>query len=163
MFEERKVVDLRRSPSQIVGLWLADQFTTMVNEMHEDGWFAGNDICLCHLDFEPRNILVDAIRDAPQPIISGILDWDSAVLAPSFMSCAPPLWIWAWLDDEEGDERTANDVPPTEEGRILKKSFEKAAGPEFVRYAYPSAYRLARRLVRFAIDGIRTSEDFREA
>ena len=169
VFEERKVHELRRYPSGTVALWLMDQFTTMAKELHEDGWFGGNDISLCHLDFEPRNIMVDATRDAAQPIISGILDWDSAVLAPSFMSCAPPFWIWAWPDDDDDeddddeDERTANDVPPTEEGRFLKKSFEEAAGPEYVRYAYPSAYRLARRLVRFAIDGMHSNEQYKEA
>jgi hypothetical protein len=163
MFEEHKVCDLRQGPFDILGSWVQDQFTAMTNELHEDGWFASNVISLCHLDFEPRNILVDATRDAAQPVISGILAWDSAVLAPSFMLCAPPLWIWAWLDDEDEDERIANDVPLTEEGRSLKKAFEEAAGPEFVRYAYPSAYRLARRLVRFVIDGMRSTEHLREA
>ena len=163
MFEEHKLRDLRQDPFDILGSWLQDQFMAMTNELHEDGWFASNAISLCHLDFEPRNILVDATRDAARPIISGILDWDSAVLAPSFMSCAPPLWIWVWLDDEDEDERIANDVPPTEEGRSLKKAFEEAAGPEYVRYAYPSAYRLARRLVRFAIDGMCSTEHLREA
>jgi aminoglycoside phosphotransferase (APT) family kinase protein len=163
VFEERKVEAVRRYPADTIRPWLSYQFTVMANEMHDDGWFASNDISLCHLDFEPRNILVDATRDVAQPIISGILDWDSAALAPSFMSCAPPLWVWAWADDEEEDERTANDVPPTDEGRALKKTFEEAAGDEFVRYAYPPAYRLARRLIRFAIDGQRTTEDLREA
>lgn len=163
VFEERRVDDLREDPFCVLGPWLQDQFTTMAKELHEDGWFASNDISLCHLDFEPRNILVDATRDASQPIVSGILDWDSAVLAPSFMSCAPPLWIWTWVNDGDEDERTANDVPPTEEGRSLKKAFEEAAGPEFVRYAYPSAYRLARRLVRFAIDGVFSNEQVTEA
>lgn len=32
-----------------------------------------------------------------------------------------------------------------------------------MKFAYPSAYRLARRLVRFAADGIRSNEDFYEA
>jgi aminoglycoside phosphotransferase (APT) family kinase protein len=163
IFKERKVEGLRRIPSDTLRPQLMDHFTAMASDMHEDGWFAGNDISLCHLDFEPRNILIDTTRDTTQSIISGILDWDSAVLAPSFMSCAPPLWIWAWTDDEEEDERTANNVPPTEEERILKKTFEEAAGPEFMHYAYPSTYRLARRLVRFAIDGIRSSEDVDEA
>lgn len=78
------------------------------------------------------------------------------------MSCKPPLWIWAWEDDEEEEERTANDEPPTEEGRVLKRNFEQAAGPEFTRYAYRSAYRLARRLLSFAMDEMRSTEDFNE-
>jgi aminoglycoside phosphotransferase (APT) family kinase protein len=163
IFEERKIENVRNCPANTIRPWLSDQFTVMANELHDDGWFASNQVSLCHLDFEPRNILIDTARDAAQPIISGILDWDSAALAPSFMSCAPPLWIWAWADDEDEDERTANDVPPTEENRALKSAFEEAAGAEFVRYAYPSAYRLARRLIRFAIDGQRSNEDLKEA
>ena len=163
IFEERKIQNMRNCPANTIRPWLSEQFTVMANELHDDGWFASNQVSLCHLDFEPRNILINTARNAAQPIISGILDWDSAALAPSFMSCAPPLWIWAWADDEEEDERTANDVPPTEEGRALKNAFEEAAGAEFVRYAYPSAYRLARRLIRFAIDGQRSNEDLKEA
>ncbi|KAH5037164.1 hypothetical protein HBI65_198570 [Parastagonospora nodorum] len=140
-----------------------NRFSAMAIELHAEGWFANNDISVCHLDFEPRNILIDITKDAPQPIISGILDWDSAALAPSFMSCKPPLWIWAWADDEDEDEQTANDEPPNEEGRVLKRTFEQAAGPEFAGYAYPSAYRLARRLLRFAMDEMRSTEDFNEA
>lgn len=30
------------------------------------------------------------------------LQWDSAVLAPRFLSCYPPLWFWGWRGD--GDE-----------------------------------------------------------
>jgi len=141
------------------------RFSAMAMELDVEGWFANNEISMCHLDFEPRNILIDITKVAPHPIISGILDWDSAALAPSFMSCKPPLWIWAWADDEDEDERKANDEPPTEAGKVLKRTFEQAAGPEFTRYAYPLAYRLARRLrlLRFAMDEMRSTEDFNEA
>ncbi|KAF3009714.1 hypothetical protein E8E13_008944 [Curvularia kusanoi] len=162
VFEERKAESLRRFPGETLEPMVLDRFIAMTNGLHQDGWFASNDISVCHLDLEPRNILIDTTGTNVQPLISGVLDWDSAVLAPSFMSCAPPFWIWAW-DDEEEDERTANDVPPTEEGRELKNLFEEAAGADFVRYAYPSAYRLARRLVRFAIDGMNSNEHIKEA
>ena len=48
---------------------------------------------LAHLDLAPRNIMIHAAFGPKQPIISGILDWDSAVLGPIFMSCAPPTWL----------------------------------------------------------------------
>lgn len=73
------------------------------------------------------------------------------------------MWVWAWQDDEEEDELLANDDPGTAEGRELKALFEEAAGPVYVRFAYEPAYRLARRLVRFAVEGLRFNEDFREA
>ncbi|KAH7017145.1 hypothetical protein EDB80DRAFT_747407 [Ilyonectria destructans] len=128
-----------------------------------DGWFADTHYSLAHLDLAPRNILINPTLDVQTPIISAVLDCDNAVLAPMFMSCAPPMWIWAWNDDEDEDERTANDEPPTQEGVQLKLTFEEAAGPDYVRFAYKPAYRLVRRLLRFAIDGMRSNEDFEEA
>ena len=41
--------------------------------------------------------------------------------------------------------------------------FEEAAGTDYVRFAYRAPYRLARRLVRFAIDGLHSNEDYKEA
>lgn len=104
-----------------------------------------------------------------RPIITGILDWDSAVLAPCFFTCYPPLWLWAWRDDE--DERTTTDDPGTEERRELRTQFDVAAGwwdhstdgQRCLRAAYQAPYRLARRPVRFAIDGVRPNEAYEEA
>lgn len=142
-----------------------EQFCKTVSEMDAAGFFKGLDgyFTLSHLDLEPRNILIDPESPPDRQIISGILDWDDAVLAPAFMSCLPPMWIWAWQEDEHEDERLANEEPATLEQKELKTVFETAAGPQYVRCAYHPAYRLARRLVRFAIDGIRSNEDVKEA
>ena len=80
------------------------------------GWFS-----LCHLDFAPRNILVSP---NPQPsenstssLICGVVDWDDAVIAPKFMSCYPPVWLWEDIDaanvsrDGLWDEPEDNDQP----------------------------------------------------
>ncbi|KAK3299653.1 uncharacterized protein B0H64DRAFT_430617 [Chaetomium fimeti] len=163
IFSAQKVRDLKRCPSDTAGPRLWDRFCRMTRELDAGGWLAERRYSVAHLDFAPRNILVDLTGDTQRPIISAILDWDSAVLAPRFMSCSPPLWIWAWQDDEDEDERTANDEPPTPEARQLKTLFESAAGPDYVRLAYGPPYRLARRLVRFAIDGVRSNEDYNEA
>ncbi|KAI0547874.1 kinase-like domain-containing protein [Xylaria curta] len=136
-----------------------DRFITMASELDEDGWLANHHYSLAHLDFAPRNILVNPTSDMQLPIVSGILDWDNAILAPMFMSCQPPLWIWGWKDDEDEDERTANEEPPTAEARQLKKLFEDAAGPDYLRLAYQPAYRLARQLVSLIINGLRSNED----
>ena len=53
--------------------------------------------------------------------------------------------------------------PPTPEGRQLKMLFEEAAGQDFCRLAYEPAYRVARRLVRFAIHNVGSKEDLKEA
>ncbi|OTB01695.1 hypothetical protein M426DRAFT_323201, partial [Hypoxylon sp. CI-4A] len=121
--------------------------------LYEEGWFKDVQNCLVHLDLEPRNILIDSEAKAEEPIITAVIDWDSAILAPAFMACKPPQWIWGWLHGQEEDERTANDVPETSENRELKEAFEQAAGPEYLRFAYAPEYRLARRLVRFAVEG----------
>lgn len=165
VFLARKADDLERCPSDTVGPELWDRFCRMTSELDAGGWLVDRQYSIAHLDLAPRNILVNASADAQQqlPIISGVLDWDSAVLAPMFMSCSPPLWIWAWQDDEDEDERTANDTPPTPEGQQLKMLFERAAGQDYMRLAYEPAYRLARRLVQFAIEGVRSNEDFKEA
>lgn len=164
-FEEQKAEIQEKRPKDTFRPARIDQFCNMISEMDAAGHFVKLDghFTLSHLDLEPRNILVDEDSPPERPIISGILDWDSAVLAPAFMSCTPPMWIWSWQDDEDEDERMANEEPVTPEQQELKKVFEAAAGRHYVQYAYPPGYRLARRLVRFAIHGIRSSEDEQEA
>ncbi|OTA68036.1 kinase-like protein [Hypoxylon sp. EC38] len=141
-----------------------DRFCTMAIELSQGGWFDDVPNCLTHFDFAPRNILVNPTTDSRNPVITAVLDWDDAGFAPMFMACAPPLWIWGWLHDEDEDERTASEEPATPEARELKRLFEEAAGEDYIRFSYQPAYRLARRLVRFAIDGrIRSNEDMKEA
>ncbi|RYP66489.1 hypothetical protein DL769_006032 [Monosporascus sp. CRB-8-3] len=160
-FQALKATALEIDPKNTAISTTMDDFCDMATELDSRGWLAGIPYTLAHLDLAPRNILVDCSPE--QPIITAVLDWDSAVLAPIFMCCAPPVWIWAWKDDEDEDERTANEEPPTPEARQLKQLFEDAAGQDYLKFAYEPAYRLSRRLVRFAIDGVRSNEDFKEA
>lgn len=164
-FQEQKAYVRERLPKDTFRPARFDEFCKMVSEMDAAGYFKQLDghFALSHLDLEPRNILVDHNAPPGSPIISGILDWDSAVLAPVFMSCTPPMWIWSWQEEEDEDERLANEVPATTEQQELKTEFEAAAGPLYIQCAYNPAYRLARRLVRFAIDGIRSTQDEQEA
>ncbi|KAM0228881.1 hypothetical protein ACHAPO_010405 [Fusarium lateritium] len=160
-FNAQKNDMLERRPKEKLGPRQMDEFIQMASELEASGWFANQHYySLAHLDLAPRNILVDPTSN--KAIISAILDWDSAILAPMFMSCAPPMWIWDWKDDEEEDEREANN-PPTPEGQELKRIFDKAAGKRYCRLAYEPAYRVARRLVQFAIDPMRSNESMREA
>ncbi len=162
IFLSRKAHSLETWPTEPSRPWFFDQLCRMTSELDTDGWLVNRHYSIAHLDLAPRNIMVNPTVDAQLPIVSGILDWDSAILGPMFLSCAPPLWIWAWQDDEEEDERTANDQPATLEGQELKRCFEEAAGSEYVRLAYEPAYRLARQLVRFALEGLHSHEAFRE-
>lgn len=163
VFLARKASDEEKFSKGTVVTEHWDKFCQMTLELDAGGWLSDTRYSIAHLDFAPRNILVDPTSDTQAPIVTGILDWDSAVLAPRFMSCTPPMWIWAWQDDEDEDERLANDDPGTAEGRELKALFEEAVGGDYVRLAYEPVYRLARRLVRFAVEGLRFNEDFREA
>ncbi len=131
----------------------------VAREMDQLGYFDDDNNVLCHLDLEPRNILLSL---EPQVTISGILDWDSAVFAPIFMSCAPPFWLWGWDDEIDEDEKHANDIPPTANLQEIKRTFEDVVGSKILRYTYMAQYRLARRLFQAAISGINSNEAYKE-
>ena len=127
--------------------------------------FRDNKNTLCHLDLRSRNIMVRAQPD-DQIKITGILDWDSAVFAPFWVGCAPPHWLWADEDDEtfdENDETNADKVPATEHGREVKLAWEEAVGEDFCRFSYEPEYRIARKLFHFALHGIHSTWETREA
>jgi thiamine kinase-like enzyme len=132
----------------------------VAREMDQLGYFDDDNNVLCHLDLEPRNILLSL---EPQVTISGILDWDSAVFAPIFMSCAPPFWLWGWDDEEDEDEKNANDIPPTADLQEIKRTFEDVVGSKILRYTHMAQYRLARRLFQAAISGINSNEAYKES
>ncbi|KAI1397808.1 hypothetical protein F4819DRAFT_470788 [Hypoxylon fuscum] len=163
MFTTQKHVEKMLRPDSPLGTDLFDRFCKMTSELAAEGWFTNCHISLAHLDLEPRNILVNPTSNSNLPIISAVIDWDNSLFAPQFMCCAPPMWLWAWLDNEDEDERMANEEPPTPEARQLKQLFEEAAGAEYLRFAYAPAYRLARRLFDFALHGMYYSHIFKEA
>lgn len=135
----------------------------IATQMNEAGFLGDNENCLCHLDLNhaPHNIMVD-IQDNVLSI-SGILDWDSAVFAPRFVGCVPPMWIWAWNAEQNEDEAHANDAPNTLKQQQLKHLFEDAVGEKFLNFAYPPEYRIARRLFKFAQQGMNASWHIEDA
>ena len=140
-----------------------DRLTTIATEMSHLKLLGDDAFTLCHMDFAPRNILV-LINDADSSIsVSGILDWDSAFFAPKIMSCAPPSWLWAWVEDESEDEATAGEEPTALNAQKVKQTFEKAVGENFLRHCYESSHRMARRIIRLAIYGMHSNEDLKEA
>lgn len=163
-FGRLRASQLRRDPA-LIG-W-ADEFerlATMARQMDDLDLLGDGKNCLCHLDLNtaPRNIMARIHPDESLEI-TGILDWDSAIFAPRFAGCVPPMWLWAWAPDgEDEDECFANDTPATPEQQELKQLFEDAVGPAFLEYAYRPEYRLARTLLQFAIYGLRSDEDHRE-
>ena len=163
-FGRWRALELRCDPAIIRWSNTYERLVTMVNEMETLGFLGNNENCMCHLDLlgSPRNIMVDIQLDGSLSI-TGILDWDSAVFAPRFVGCAPPMWLWAWNSEEDEDEKHANDTPSTPEDREIKKIFEETVGDRFLMYAYKPEYRLARDLFRFAKSGITSSTEIDEA
>ena len=159
-FGRWKALELRTDPATVRWSNHYDRLVTMANQMDRLGFLGNNENCLCHLDLSssPRNIMAD-IRPDGSLSITGILDWDSAVFAPRFVGCAPPMWLWAWGDE---DEKHANDVPSDPKDQEIKRIFEDTVGGKFLSYAYKPEHGLARELFRFAQSGIRTSAEFDE-
>ena len=145
-----------------------DAFSALSVQLDESGLLSNSRsqaerFVLCHLDLNmsPQNILVDV--EQGELTITGILDWDSTILAPAFVACVPPMWIWAWSDDEPEDERRAGDVPASLEQRERKVVFEDAVGEDWLQYAYQPGYRIARKLCEFAVKGLHSSWKAEEA
>ena len=162
-FGRWRALQLRRDPAIIRWSNTYERLVTMADEMETLGFLGNNENCMCHLDLlgSPRNIMVD-IQSDDSLSITGILDWDSAVFAPRFVGCTPPMWLWAWNSEEDEDERHANDTPTTPENCEIKKIFEETVGDRFLTYAYKPEYRLARELFRFAKSGITSSTEIDE-
>lgn len=143
-----------------------------VLEMDDLGLFNTSTHCLCHVDLHSRNIMAE-IQPDNSIKITAILDWDEAVVAPKFVNCQPPWWLW----EEEGDERVdengifpwpyeleaSKDFPSTPENQELKRLFEEHAGPEWRFLAYDEASRLSRGLFVLAKEGMPASEHYKTA
>ena len=162
-FGRWRALQLRCDPAIIRWSSLYERLVIMADEMIRLGFLGNNENCICHLDLlgSPRNIMAD-IRPDGSLSITGILDWDSAVFAPRFVGCAPPMWLWAWNSEEDEDEKHANDTPSSPEDQEIKRIFEETVGDRFISYAYEPEYRLARELFRFAQIGIRSTTDMDE-
>ncbi|KAF1996303.1 hypothetical protein P154DRAFT_414104, partial [Amniculicola lignicola CBS 123094] len=123
-----------------------DDFTRIINKLDKLGFF--NDhrgFHLCHLDFQIRNLLAEVVDNSTIKI-TGILDWDSALLGPKFLSYRAPFFLWCDDDSQDSDEEQVLHVPENEEDRELKKIFEDTVGPEFLRYATAPEYIILRRM-----------------
>ena len=142
----------------------------IVCEMNCMGLFNSATYCLCHVDLHSRNIMAQVQSDGSIKI-TGILDFDEAVMAPKFVNCQPPWWLW----HEEGDERVdeevdwpyelaaAPDFPHKAENQELKCLFEEHAGSEWRNMAYDEHSRLSRCLFILAKEGLESSEHFKAA
>lgn len=141
---------------------LYDDMLKVVHEMNALCLFKPELNCLCHLDLHPRNIMVE-IHSEDSIRVTGILDWDEAVVAPKFVNCQPPGWLWGYDKDTHTENSLlpwpyelegANNTPSTLEQQELKSIFDDHAGPEYPRLAYSESSRLMRGLYRVATLGL---------
>ena len=155
-----------------VSLW--DSMLRAVQEMEALKLFEKKLNCLCHVDLHPGNIMA-LVKPNGSVDITGILDWDEAVIAPKFMACMPLAWLWddtvfaehrydeddldPWPYELDG----ANATPPMSEKQELKKLFDENAGPEYRELAYDESYRLCRGLFRIAKDGLSDNQSWKAA
>ena len=134
-----------------------DVLAELVVEMHDHGMFREKTYSFCHLDFQRRNIMAEVI-DEKTVKVTGYLDWDSAVFAPSAVGCVPPFWLW--IDGvtaiAEENERGRNCKPTDPVNLKVKQTFEEEVGPDFLYFAYQPQFRLVRNLFRVVKDGIQS-------
>lgn len=121
-----------------------DHCRLILDKLVQRGLFRSDEMksfSLCHTDLFPRNIIVDLSKTG-KDIISGIVDWDCPIFAPSFMSCMPPAWLWApeTYVHREGDFIGIfghQEVKPESEFLLqVKFAFEDKAGEFYVNNAY---------------------------
>ncbi|KAK4452745.1 hypothetical protein QBC34DRAFT_492246 [Podospora aff. communis PSN243] len=150
---------------------------TMARDMDAAGIFKDVPYSFFHTDLFPRNLLAVVKPKPGHPVLTGVIDWDSARFFPAFMAAKPPIWLWRWAayastdsdsdpdsgsassaryrlddDDDSDDEAKAGDVPASERDREIKALFEQAAGETYMRYAYGREYWIARKLFTFAYE-----------
>jgi hypothetical protein len=134
-------------------------FISMIDKLHKLGVLPDVDTFhLHHVDLQSRNLFF--ITPTPSSVcLTGILDWDSALFAPKFMSTRAPFFLWT---DEGADESAEGDVlldSDDAEMREYKRIFEEVVGENFCSDAYRPEYIFARRLWKFLVNGIRSGGD----
>jgi hypothetical protein len=130
-----------------------DRLVQIIKKLHELGFLPDEDkFHLCHMDFQARNILV--VLHKGNIKVTGVLDWDSAVFGPKFLSKRAPFFIWDGECADEEDENNALVVPETAEEKEFKAIFEEMADEEFLRFAYQPEYIIARRIFHVLNRGI---------
>ncbi|KAF2278239.1 uncharacterized protein EI97DRAFT_456670 [Westerdykella ornata] len=128
-------------------------FSRIIRKLHQLGFLPDDEkFHFCHRDFQPRNMLTQ-IQDG-NPVVTGILDWDSAAFVPKFVSMRAPFFLWSGYADDEWDEYMAVKNSERPEYKQCKLIFEKVVGPEFLRYAYSREYIIARRVFNVIEKGI---------
>jgi len=111
-----------------------------------------------HADLQSRNLLF-TIQSPAVVRLTGILDWDSAIFAPKFMSTRAPFFLWSKDDADDNEEDNALLEPEHAEKAELKRTFEQEVGEAFCKESYRKEYVLARRMWYFMGNGLGNDGD----
>lgn len=155
--------ELQVDPTSILWLDHMHRLADMVSAMYRLGCLGDDTNCLSHGDLAARNIMVQ-IGSNDSLTITGVLDWDRAAFAPTFVSCAPPWWLWQ--DEIFGDvdaledETNADEEPPDPELVEVKRIFEETVGDDYCCQAYMRHFPMARRLWWIALHGNYSNTSF---
>ena len=163
-FGRWRAEELRIDPTEILHPHFMERLAVTASQMNRLGCFGDNTNCLSHLDLAAHNIMVE-VRSDSTITVTGVLDFDSACFAPTFVSCYPPWWLWqdeTQPGDALEDETQSNEPPPDPELLEIKRIFEETVGEDFLRYAYHPRFRLARRLFKIACHGNRSNDTWKE-
>ena len=156
--------ELQCNPITIMYKNQMQQLTDVASAMDRLGIFGDSRNVFTHMDLAPRNIMVEVGPDDFIKI-TGILDWDSAIFAPEFVSCRPPWWLWQdekFPEDAMENEENAGAEPDDPELVEVKSIFEEIVGDEYVGFAYQPQFLLARRLFKIALHGNYSGESMTE-
>ena len=163
-FGRWRAEELRINPTEILHPHFMERLAAAASQMDRLGCLGCNKNCLSHLDLAAQNIMVEVDSDK-SITITGVLDFDSAVFAPTFVSCYPPWWLWqdeTQPGDAMEDESQSNETPPDPELVEIKHIFEETVGDDFLRYAYQPKFRLARKLFKIACHGNSSNETWKK-
>lgn len=127
-----------------------------------NGWF--RDCTFGYVDAQMCHIATYSVLDNPHPedpskvSVRCVRAAEKAVLAPSFIGCRPPIWLWRrQIQTDRFTEPFDKKVNESWWQTKIRRRFYEAAGSEFHRYATSPHYILARRLGWIAIEGFKGS------
>ena len=162
MFSHRKATSHTDTDDPAFEFGLYDQLFSLAKQLNAKGHFDNVPYTLVHTDLQSWNVMVNENPFPGDPVLSAIIDWDGTVLAPAFMTCVPPQWLWSeeGVESEYEDESKAGDVPDDDpEQREIKRLFEDAAGPVYLRFAYDPVYRIARTILKYCFSPVCSDGD----
>lgn len=99
-------------------------------------------------------------------MVTGVIDWDTAIIAPEFVAYRAPFWLWTPVDmasADEDDESVANVELATDEDRILKQVFLDNASDKYKLFAFAPEAMLARRMFSILQKGMPGTWNYDEA